>query len=1237
MKTLQRHLPLVAALVASLVGGWSGTGYAKTTDLVYTPPDLTTSVAPNIAVTFDDSGSMGNYYMGDTRPYDNKSWTPGGVPGVWMCAGVIDPRATLTSDPRHAAMNGVYYNPRVEYTPPVKADGSSFPQADATLAKVWLDGIDVNRPTNPSAPARADFSGNRNGSSSDSDTRTTNMLGTQTVDKNGNPLDQRWVCAQNAVNPFPDGKPYYYQLKDGVTFANGSTIDTAVLYDPANWEAVQVPADQYQNFANWFAYYRTRNLMTRTALSQAFAKIGNTIRVAWQSMNRTDSPGVRFDKDTQMLELGALNSTVRQDFYNFIFRTAGGYSTPSRAATIRAGELFRRPLTQKADDPYWNGVSGDDSADLTCRKNFHMLVTDGYWNETPDPDAPDSTNGVPALSASNVSDVAQSMPDTKSYTASGASLVFGNVNRGKKAPYVTSMANIAWYYWSNDLQPTLSDDVKPYWGDLSVPAGVTLDPAAPQKTDEVYWNPANDPATWQHVSQFFVTLGVAGALRYPDDLAALRSGAKSWPYPANNSPAALDDTWHGAVNSRGGYFSATDPTTLVQSLINIINSVVAKSSSAVSAPLNSGVLSANSVIYVPNFDSTDWTGTLTASPVATNGALGAPLWQAGQKLDTRPSAGRLIVTRTGPTSDTTASTVEFKYANLSQAQKDLMNSNDGTGSAASQDGNGEKRVEWVRGDTSKQGTDLRARSSVLGAIVNAQPVYVSYPAGGYRDYFPPLPDGSASPETAAYTADAAKSYSQFVADNLKRAPTVYTAANDGMLHAFDAGLASDASAKPGNERWAYIPASVYPNLWNFSKKDSFQYAPTVDATPIYRDIFFGNAWHTILVGGLRQGGRGIYALDITNPDAASASAVASKVLWEFNSSSTGGANLGFTYGQPNIGRLKSGKWVVLVPAGYFPTGSTAPAANNTYSSLFVLDAATGKLLHEFKTPTSVNGTAVQSYGLATPVLGDYNNDQVDDVAFAGDLVGNMWRFDLANIDDDKVSLLYKPKNAEVQPITVMPRLFPDPNSQYFIVVYGTGKFLGLEDRVTTSAKNQAVFGIRDPGPGGLGTLPITQDNLLEQDLTEQSNGARLLTTLTPSASNRGWFFTLDIGGSAKGERVVVTPAALFNTNRVIITSLIPTTNDPCNPGRTGAVMVVDATTGGAGAGVDVGFGTSGGGRIVVGARVDNPPAAGGLPAATQIGGGNVLIPGTTVKKTGSTFSVGAPIWRRRSWRILNDQ
>ena len=163
----------------------------SSTDLGTAPPDLTQSVDPNIVVTFDDSGSMGNNYMGDNSPFNNGSWS-----GVWFCAGIIDPRITDPNDLRSHAMNGVYYNPNVVYSPPIEADGTVMPDADVGLTAVWNDGIQQNRPRS------AYTSG------------TTNFTGVLTRYSSGKvKSDKRWKCPKDGSSPLDDnGGPYYYRL-----------------------------------------------------------------------------------------------------------------------------------------------------------------------------------------------------------------------------------------------------------------------------------------------------------------------------------------------------------------------------------------------------------------------------------------------------------------------------------------------------------------------------------------------------------------------------------------------------------------------------------------------------------------------------------------------------------------------------------------------------------------------------------------------------------------------------------------------------------------------------------------------------------------------------------------------------------------------------------------------------------------------------------------------------------------
>lgn len=1331
---------LAPVLSSAILATSSTTAPNAVVELSPTPPNLTQGVAPNIAVTFDNSGSMANNYMGDTRPFDGRGWGS----GRWRCAGVIDPRVTDPSDIRSRAMNGVYYNPNVLYLPPVKADGTSFPDADATLVRVPLDGIAVNRPRNP-VPLDATGGYNNNPQGSTDPKGATDLTGTL-----GKKNDNRWGCGDGNTSPmdgstkgpdgqtYPNGGPFYWRYKstapkiDVDSYGDPTSTGLANLYNSSNWEAVAitnttvtingVQVNQWQNFANWYAYYRTRNLMTRTALSRVFGQLGapnssggygSAFRIAWQNLYTDDT--FRLQANTIISSLLDANSPAcdassvdpasiglqsgsvktppncyRSAFFNWIFQVPATGNTPLRASTIRAGKFFQRGngntgATGDLHDPYWEppAKSGADGLELTCRQNFHMVVTDGYWNEG------DPTLPTPFTD----SQTSQTLPDGTAYSTSAPeSRVFWDVQGDK---YTSSLANIAFNYWATNLRPDLYDPangklVPPYMPDKTT--GVV--PGATSTLLEQYFNPNNDPANWPHLVQYMVTLGIAGNLTFSNDadcvvkaandLCALRTGsvnstgAKGWTTPANNSPPGIDDTWHAAINSRGAYFSAGNPQNLVDQLSAILTSISARTIPANTGAVNSAVLVPGALGFNTGYSSADWSGTFQAVSLNASGTSSTVAWDAGAILDdaskTDP-ATRNILTAAENTDGTFKGGVDFKtFTSLDSAAQTLLSTKPASADATND--TGQSRLDYLRGVRGKETTTFRARNHLLGAIIGSQAVYVSYPASGYRNTWP-----TNSPEQNAMSGDTANcgastpstchSYEAFVKNNLGRRPAVYVGANDGMLHAFDASLTTDAagnaipSGTAGTELFAYVPRSAYANLGNLTAKSNFKFMPTVDGVPVTRDVFFSQTtttpvattqgWHTILVGGLRLGGRGVYALDITDPT----SMAAGKVLWEFNAdapaqaswkdgtvTNPGGdpANLGYTYGQPNIGRLNNGKWVVLVPGGYFPdctkspfTGancSTPAAASNTFSSLFVLDAQTGKLIRELKTPAASAGGA-NSHGLATPVLGDYNDDQIDDVAFAGDLDGNLWRYDLSSGDPSSwtVTLAFKPATAGTQPITSMPRLFADPMTNRFIVVFGTGKYLGVGDNTSGSAATQSVYGIRDIG-STVDRTQLVQQTLSEAKADDGKSIARGLTDNAVPSGKNGWYFDLGPSTSSAGERVVVTPGALFDTGRVVIQTLIPGTNDPCNATIQGAIMVVNAATGGANGGISSPGVTSwnGSGTYVVGGRVNDPRTSGSVPLVTTVGGGSVMVPGLKLSGSNTTLNINDAIWRRRSWR-----
>jgi type IV pilus assembly protein PilY1 len=1422
--------PLMVYSLLAAAPAAAATVASGAVELSPTPPNDTQAVAPNIMVTFDDSGSMASNYMGDDRPYDNGSWA-----GPWRCASVVDPDHPTATDKalRALAMNGVYYNPNITYKPPVKADGTSFDNvpldASGQPTAVWVDGITVKRPRggvtadattgyynnpqldSPSSGAVANLMGLLTSTTSDVTKTFTGSACPASgidsnscicIDKKSNgacrsnnnswqwtvttqktvTTDNRWKCgtgngsaeAWSAGSPmdnqshtlsdgttsnYPNGGPYYYRLKAGVVVnlnSQGSpatAADRTALYTAANWEAVPVSTAQYQNFANWYAYYRTRNQMARSAMSRVFGALGgqttdggfgSTVRAAWQNLNAgtyklpaTSVISNLIDTAACTGAAGADPSTIqaptnsavpdpcyRSAFFNWIFQTPASGGTPSVNAADRAGKFFQRGGSADANqadnfktlrDPYWEAgkILPDGTqaagAELYCRQNFHMLVTDGLFNENSI-----STSSVATLPQNSVT-----LPDNTPFapTASYNAIFQGQHSNNGSGGTEASLSDVAFNYWATNLRPDLYNApngmfVPPYMPDKTTGIVATTDisaagPNNAHVNNEIYFNPKNDPANWPHLVQYLVGLGVSGVLNYSDDTdcsvstssdaCLLRKGSTNssasigWPQPSDPTPGIaknIDDTWHAAIASRGDFFNAGNPQNLVDQLSTILTNISARTAPATTGAVNTSVLVPGALGFSTGYSSANWSGSMQAVGVNADGTTTtSSLWDAGNDLDdpgiTHPTTRKIFTAKESAGSFDGG--VEFKtFTDLDTIGQALLS--DVPASSSSTNDTGQTRIDYLRGDRSKEGTTFRTREHLLGAIIGSQPVYVSYPASGYRNSWPtgsPEQDANDNDASDCSTSSTCSSYEYFVKNHLTRTPTVYVGANDGMLHAFDASEYNDTSVTPnvikpttgaGLELFAYVPRSTYANLGNLTAKDNFQFRPTVDGIPVTRDVFFGAAtttpvttlagWHTILVGGLRLGGRGVYALDITEPGAMSAG----KVLWEFNAdqadqaawsdgtnSNPGGqpSNLGYTFGQPNIGRLNNGKWVVLVPGGYFPDCSKPPftaancsypaAASNKFSSLFVLDAQTGKLIRELRTPDPATVTgAVASHGLSSPVLGDYNDDQIDDVAFAGDLDGNLWRYDLTSSDPNgwSISLAYQPATAGAQPITSMPRLFGDPVTNKFIVVFGTGKYLGASDNTSGSAAVQAVYGIRDTGS------TVVIGDLVQQTLSEKlaDDGltlARGLTNYPVPSSNGGWYFNLGPSSSSAGERVVVTPGALFDTGRVVIQTLIPGTNDPCSASIQGAIMVVNAATGGSdgglsGPGVNGWGGTGAGDTSTVGGRVNNPRTTGTVPLVSTIGGGTVLIPGLELSGSGEVLDINDAIWRRRSWRALNN-
>jgi Tfp pilus tip-associated adhesin PilY1 len=478
--------------------------------------------------------------------------------------------------------------------------------------------------------------------------------------------------------------------------------------------------------------------------------------------------------------------------------------------------------------------------------------------------------------------------------------------------------------------------------------------------------------------------------------------------------------------------------------------------------------------------------------------------------------------------------------------------------ASGADGFGSQRVQWLRGNAANESAtcggctpSFRSRpTSKLGDIIHSAPSYVAGPAMAYPDTI----------ESSAYSA--------FALATANRTPMIYVGANDGMLHAF---IASN-----GREALAYVPTSVYRNLsaLTAASLSSVPGEPVahhylVDGSPTIADAYYGGSWHTLLAGGLGAGGQGVYVLDVTDPSTFTQANAGSIVRWEFSDADD--ADMGYTFSQPLLVKTNNGRWSIIVGNGYNNSEDDGHLSSSGHAVLFVLDAETGAVRAKIDTGS---GSVATPNGLSGPIAVDTTGDGIADVVYAGDLNGNLWKFDLTsssagawNVAFGGVPLFSTPG----QPITVRPDVTKFIQGGY-LVTFGTGRYIDTSD--TTTADVEAFYGIRDNGSAVGGLSSLVQQSIVSSTATgANGNTYRLSThavgpatidTALPgdnaiarsdyTAGKKGWYINLP----AIGERVVSD--SNIRAGRVVFITLIPNT-DPCGFGGKSAVMELDVMTG----------------------------------------------------------------------------
>lgn len=578
------------------------------------------------------------------------------------------------------------------------------------------------------------------------------------------------------------------------------------------------------------------------------------------------------------------------------------------------------------------------------------------------------------------------------------------------------------------------------------------------------------------------------------------------------------------------YFLVTNALTLGPKLAAAFNEIMKKVSSASAATVNSGSVSQESRVYQAKFSSADWTGNILSYKVDGAGALASTAeWGAADAL---PNPSSRNIWTVGSESSFTPKKFDWTTISADSTRKSQLGSTDTLA---------QEVLNYLRGDdTGELDGTYRVRSTKLGDIVNSAPLFVGQPSAGY-DF---------------------NGYSAFASLHKNRAKVVYAGANDGMLHAFD----TDSN---GGELFAFIPSPVFANLKDLSSK-TYSHKYYVDGSPSSDDAYFNGAWHTVLVGGLNKGGQGIYALDVTTPDSFSSS----DVLWEFTDKND--RDLGYTFSQPIITKTSSGTWVAIFGNGYNNSNADTYTSTTGRAVLYIVDLSNGQLIR--KIDTLVGSTATPN-GLASAAVVDFNVDDVADYVYAGDLRGNMWKFDITSTNPSNWKVAYTTgsgapmplyvatdASGNAQPITTRPEVYWGPNGQGMTILFGTGKWLELTDKVINTARPQTFYGVYDFNTGTSSDAFTGRTNLAMQTIVSEStqmntdgSTTSIRKTSANSAGSKGWYLDLiPPSGTYAGERSVSNP--VLRNGRVLFSTLIPS-SDPCSYGGDSWIMSLAAITG----------------------------------------------------------------------------
>ncbi|ABR91495.1 type IV fimbrial biogenesis protein PilY1 [Janthinobacterium sp. Marseille] len=1165
-------------LVSTSVGQFV---HAAATDIANAPLSSSSVdvVKPNVMFILDDSGSMDSEYSPDTANFSSTKYGA-----------------------KSSHCNGMYYNPAIVYNPPIKADGTSFSNASFTSA--WSNGfktsdgsVSLNNSayyvytgsltTNPDLGFTYNASGDVITSTDfykECNSTVGNNPGSTKFTKVTITTASDAALKTNFANWYSYYRTRMLTMKTSAGLAFRDIGDNyRVGYSTIGYTGTNSDSDDFLKIAD-FTVTQKANFYTKlykgnpthwTPLRAALSKAGRLY--AGQLLTGTDDPvqyscqqnftilstdgywnaneetGSYTAKGLDGNGVGNQDATEQRPMYDGAVTTNVTYTTATLTVTApsNASNTTVTQITVNGQVITSGSTRSNNSANTVASRIAGVISRNGYT-------ATVSNNVVTIKAPAVLGPITFTPVVTKgsgnlTITPSAFSSAVTPVTSGGTSD---SLADVAAYYYNTDLRTSAL-------GNCTGALGTGTDVCE----NNVLGSGADNKGS-QHMTTFTLGLGVNGTLTYTEDYlsrtsgdyADIKTGPKNWPDPmSNEGPARIDDLWHAAVNGRGAYFSAQTPDSLVRGITKALSSAkVRDGSGTAAATSNLEPVQGDNFLFLAMYRTSFWDGDLKAKTIDPNTGVVAEdaSWSAQEKLDlkvSQTSDTRTIYTFSGSTTNklktflwtsltpeekayfnnVCAPTVKLSQCNdtilgpnLSQSQKDMLP--------------GQFLVNFIRGQNGYEDQAgntnplYRDREHVLGDMIGSQPVYVKAPPFVYVD----------------------DNYDAYKTAQRDRAATVYVAANDGMLHAFDATIGQTSS---GTERWAYIPPMVLPNLYKLADKSyaaNHQYY--VDGAPTVGDICpaaptaacSSDEWKTILVGGLNAGGKGYYALDITDP-------VNPKALWNFTANED--ADLGYSYGNPIITKRLDGTWVVVFTSGY-----NNHANGDGRGHLYVLNANSGALLAKFD--TTAGDTSTPSGLAKINAWIDSTSDNTAKRFYGGDLLGNVWRFD----PDDRiqptgnqVTLLAELGNVApigTQSITIKPELteVTVAGSSYAVVNIATGRYLGVSDLVDTSV--QSIYALKDDlGETGLGKVR-TAGVLVQQTLSTSQDGSTRTTSTNPVnwADKSGWYLDLNPGNRSPGERVNVDMQQQLGL--LTVAGNVPE-NNACTPGGYAWIYSLDFRTG----------------------------------------------------------------------------